>query len=621
MRAGFALTWQSGSGVLIYAIFFGLLAGFVVMPPLLGLLGSLGQFDGNTIVGNYTIVPWILSGRGIVWGLLLLSSSIFLLVLFFAGLFLLFALRAEGRVLRKICLRELWKRLPEVLSVSVRWCLFVVLAALVLGLVPGLGFLVFLREHDINYYLKSRPTEWWIVIGASAVWIGIVGFIFVRALLQISLFFPLWVRRPSGLRACVQESRALTRGHERRLAALMALPIGSVVLVHLLLSLGIFKSMGFLLPLAADSLRGALAVFAGGLLLLVLESFAALCIGVAWICAIWSLLCEELSPAPALEVKAGAVSGRTRTRALRALALAGACAALVVFILHFVVRLPQQPATSRTLVIAHRGGAGEAPENSLAALRRCLYRGFADMLEVDVAMTSDGVLILAHDSDLMRQANDPRKLWEVPWADMRKLTLKTPQSHGKQLAPVARLDEALRLVRGKYPVIVEFKHSKSTPDLVPATVAVVKKLGYMDNIIFMSLDYVDVQAVRAIAPEAKVGYFVSVEMGNYLELKLDCIAPRHTLVTRRIVADARERKMPVFAWTVDDPERIIELLEMGVDAIITNEPARTRKLVDAYFSIPAEARSLLRFRRLWDFLLERKEFQDLAEITGEEYPR
>jgi glycerophosphoryl diester phosphodiesterase len=392
-----------------------------------------------------------------------------------------------------------------------------------------------------------------------------------------------------------------------------------VSLAHLLLSVLVFQSMEALLAHAAVSLHGALGVIAGGILAFVLGSFAVLCAGVAWICATWSLLCEELGPAPAIAPDTAAVTSAVKSRALRALALAGACAALVVFVLHAVVKVPEAPSEKRTLVIAHRGGAGEAPENSVEAFSRAVSNGFSDMLELDVAMSSDGVLILAHDSDLMRQANEPRKLADISWDEMSRLTLKTPQSHGNQFAPMARLEEVLRLVGKQIPVIVEFKHSKRTPGLVPATVAAVKELGLMENILFMSLDLVDVQGVQALAPEAKVGYFVSVEMGNFLDLPLNCIAPRHTLVSRKIIADARARGLPVFAWTVDDPVRVVELLEMGIDGIITNEPTRVREVVDAFFMIPAEARSLLRFRRLWDFLLQREEFQVLTDMAGEEF--
>jgi len=618
MRDGIALVWQSGSGILVYALLFSLLSGVVVLPPLLSLLQVLGRFEENSIVGNYTVLPWVLSGRGLVWGLLLMTSSFFLLVLFLAGLFLIFKMRYESKVLRKIWLNEIWRRLPEILMVSLRWSLVLLAAVVVLGLVPGLGFLLFLREHDINYYLKSQPAEWWWVIGFSAVWISGAAYVLIRILLRISLVFPIWVRKETNLRKSVRESWVTTRGHERRLALLLLLPIGVMSLVHLLLSLGIFQFIETLLPIAAGSRQIVLGVIAGGLLLFVLESFTMLCMGIAWVCAIWSLICESLCPSLAETIKQPEAAGKTRINTLRALVLAGVSVALVVFVFRFVVQLPHQPPRVRTLVIAHRGGAAEAPENSMEAYSFAVSKRASDMLEMDVAMTADGVLLLAHDSDLMRQADEPRLLADMNWEEMRTLVLKTPQSRGNQLAPLARLEDVLSMISTQQTTIVEFKHSKRTPDLVFRTVDAVKGLGLMDHVIFMSLDIEDIQTVRSLAPDARIGYFVSVEMGDYLNLDIDCIAPRHTLVKRKVVAESRERGIPVFAWTVDDPARIIELLDLGVDGIITNEPTRVRKIVDAYFMIPAEVRSLLRFRRLWDFLKERKEFKNLADVASEE---
>lgn len=604
MGRGISLIWQSGSGILVYALLFGLLSAGVLLPPLFELLHVLGRYEGNGIVGNYTVLPWILSGRGALWGILLLSSSVILLILFLAGLFLLFALRRETKVLRRIFLHELWIRLPEIIGVSVRWSLLVLAAVLFLGLVPGLGFLIFLREHDINYYLKSQPVEWWAVLGCSAVWVGAVGFILLRVLLRISLLFPLWVRRPSGIRQAARESWSLTRGHERRLFMLLIIPGVSALIIHLALGLAIFTLMESLLPWFAETMRGILTVIAGSILLFVLESFALLCAGVALICALWSLLCEERCPSP-VKHDAGTIAHRgTDTRIIRSLVLAGTCAALIIYIFYSVVQVPIEEHTKRTLVVAHRGGAAEAPENSLDSFRLALTNGFSDMIEMDVAMTSDSVIILAHDSDLMRQAGDPRKLADIRWDDMSAISLTTPLSRGLHVAPVARLEDALTTIGTQCPMIIEFKHSKRTPELVPRTVTVVKEFGLMTNVVFMSLDYDDILAVQSLAPEALVGYFVSVEMGDFLNLDIDAIAPRHTLVTRAVMKKARNRGLPVFAWTVDDPARILELLDLGVDAIITNEPNRTRKVVDAYFMIPLEVRSLLRFKRLWGFLLD-----------------
>lgn len=614
-RQGAGLAWNFTTGILSYALLFAVCAGLLVLPPLMGLLDLLGRYGGDVIVGNYTILPWMLSGRGLLWTVLLLSSSIFLIVLFFAGLFFLFAMRGGRGTLRRFFLVELRTRLPEILWISLRWSGVTLAAVLLLALAPGLAALVFLREHDINYYLKSRPSEWWSMISISALWVGAIGFLLLRGLMRISLFFPLWVRGHGDLRASAYKSWALTRGYEFRLWCVLAAQLGAVLLVHVLLNVLLFEMVKIVLPMVTGLEYGARAVIAGGLFLLILELFVVLCGGVAWLCGTWTVLCERLCPdaSPSAGMPTGGGGG---SRTLRWLVVLIACGIAVGIALNVVLTLPKKPSQTKTLVIAHRGGAGEAPENSREAVRLAVFRKAADMIEVDVAMTADGVVVLAHDSDLMRQAGDPRQVAEVTWTELRQLTLKAPQSKGLKEARAVRLEDVLKVIGRTRPLILEYKHSRATPELVSKTLALVKKYRLLSRVVFMSLDIEDLREVQELEPDARVGYFVSVEMGNFLKLDLDYIAPRHTLVSRKIVAQLREKKIPVFAWTVDDPVRIIELLGMGVDGIITNEPSKVRKVVNAYFAVPAELRPLLRFRRLWDVLLEEKKFKPLRKAAG-----
>jgi len=345
------------------------------------------------------------------------------------------------------------------------------------------------------------------------------------------------------------------------------------------------------------------------------EYFTMSCAGIAWIAAIWSCLCEYLRPELAGWRTPVPSTGGNGTRTIHAVSLAAVGLVAVVFVVHSVLQAPNLPRRARTLVVAHRGGAGEAPENSLEAYQLAVDTTWADMVEMDVAMTADGVLVLAHDADLMRQADEPRDLADLTWEELRPLVLRTELSRGNQLAPLARLEDVLTVVGKRRPMILEFKQSKRTPQLVEQTVTLVRQFRLLDQVIFMSLNLDDLEAVRAIAPKARVGYFVSVEFGDFMELQLDYIAPRHTLIDRNIIRQARERDVEVLAWTVDDPVRVLELLELGVDAIITNEPTHVRKLVDAYFRISPEARSLLRYRQFWDFFAQQREFMDLAALV------
>ena len=86
-------------------------------------------------------------------------------------------------------------------------------------------------------------------------------------------------------------------------------------------------------------------------------------------------------------------------------------------------------------VIAHRGGAGEAPENTWTAVEHVAELGLTWM-ETDLRVSADGLVILSHDSDLMRTAADPRGIGELTWKELSELDA----GDGR---PPVRLDDAL----------------------------------------------------------------------------------------------------------------------------------------------------------------------------------
>lgn len=102
--------------------------------------------------------------------------------------------------------------------------------------------------------------------------------------------------------------------------------------------------------------------------------------------------------------------------------------------------------------IAHRGlhnNKGAAPENSLAAFRLAVEKGYG--IELDVRLTGDGDLVIMHDPTLKRACRDERAVNMVPAAELRKMTLFT----SKERIPLFR--EALEVIGGKVPLVVEIK--------------------------------------------------------------------------------------------------------------------------------------------------------------------
>ena len=266
----------------------------------------------------------------------------------------------------------------------------------------------------------------------------------------------------------------------------------------------------------------------------------------------------------------------------------------------------QDVPTTSPLVIAHRAGAADAPENTLAALDRAIKDGAADLIEIDVTPTLGGELVVAHDKDLMKQANDPRIIRETPYAALRTTDIGKRFDAAFEGQRLERLESFLAACHGQVPMIVEFKHGAGTT-LVKDTVALVRKMEMEDDVILMSLELGEIRDVQALAPEIAVGYFASVEMGDLRKLDVGILGIKDGMAEPGFVRDIQEQGGKIYVWTIDDPMRMVELIEMGVDGIITNDPNLAADIVRRFEALKPEQRVLLQFRDFWKVLKRKRE--------------
>src|SRR6185503_9581025 len=118
----------------------------------------------------------------------------------------------------------------------------------------------------------------------------------------------------------------------------------------------------------------------------------------------------------------------------------------------FLVNRGQLPA----LIIAHRGASAEAPENTLAAFRLAADQK-TDFIELDVQESADGQVLVAHDSDLMKVAQEPTKIWEGDAATLRSIDIGSYKDRRFASERVPTLAEALAVCKGRCRVVVELK--------------------------------------------------------------------------------------------------------------------------------------------------------------------
>jgi glycerophosphoryl diester phosphodiesterase len=219
------------------------------------------------------------------------------------------------------------------------------------------------------------------------------------------------------------------------------------------------------------------------------------------------------------------------------------------------------------LVVAHRGASAlNPPGNTLEAFASARELG-ADWVELDVHALSDGGLVVHHDPVLP----DGRSLHEIcavdlpVWVPLLDASIATCESMGVNVEIKADGPQALR-------------HA-----LIADTVALLLSLGDPDRFLITSFDGGILASVRAMAPTLRTGFLTSSD--PMVDGMLDEIAaaghgavnPWHPVVTQEMVEAAHLRGLTVNVWTVDDPVRIRQLAEFGVDAIITNVPDQCRR--------------------------------------------
>jgi glycerophosphoryl diester phosphodiesterase len=226
------------------------------------------------------------------------------------------------------------------------------------------------------------------------------------------------------------------------------------------------------------------------------------------------------------------------------------------------------------IAFAHRGGAGEHPENSMAAFEHAVRLGYR-YLETDVHVTSDGVLVAFHDARLDRVTDRAGRISELPWAEVRRARLPDQ-------SPVPLLEDVL----GTWPdvrVNIDPKHDGSVVPLVDA----LRRTEAFDRVCVSAFSDRRLARFRRLtahqvctgAAPGEIGRLRLASWGGFLgPLAAACVQVpvsygRLPVVDGRFLAAAHRRQLPVHVWTIDDGAAMERLLDLGIDGIMTDRPA------------------------------------------------
>lgn len=228
-------------------------------------------------------------------------------------------------------------------------------------------------------------------------------------------------------------------------------------------------------------------------------------------------------------------------------------------------------------VIAHRGGGGLAPENTLAAIRTGAQRGFAGV-EFDVMLSRDSVPVLIHDETLERTTNGTGAVASAAWEDLAALDAGTWFGAAFAGEPLPRYEDAARLCvdLGLW-ANVEIKPAggfeRETGRVVAAMSAALWRAAPVAPLV-SSFSTDALEAAAAAAPGLARGLLVEAIPDDWRNavVRLGCVSLhcsfRHlTMEQARAVKDAG---CALLCYTVNDPATARELFAWGVDAVVTD---------------------------------------------------
>ncbi|KQV29685.1 hypothetical protein ASC97_23225 [Rhizobium sp. Root1203] len=564
-----------------------------LLMPLIGLLlGIVVAFSGRSAMTDQDIARLLLTPFGALAAAAALSLGIAAAALDVTLMMYTLAVRERHAfpAIRR-GLGFVVPRFPRLVRFGLGLLLRVLAIALPFGLAMAATAYWLLRDYDINYYLTYHPPQALFAAAIIAVLATLMGLVMLSFLTRWGFALQLVVGLGVAPRTAFKESAALLQG--RTLSLLWQIVVLITFRFGMAAALAaLFGAMiGGVPSLLGDSLRPIAAMTFFLLLVwwLMNTAVSALANG-----ALARLLLTEFSEASGQEglpLTATADAGSGRRMPLWAILVsAGACVAAGLFVTEALLARMSSPRTVE--IIAHRGAAGARPENTMAAVLKAIDDG-ADWVEIDVQETADGEVVVAHDSDFMKSAGVDLKIWNATMSDIAGIDIGSSFDPAYAAERTPTLRDVLTAARGRSKVMIELKYYGHNVDLENKVARIVEETGMTDNISVMSLKLPIVERMQELRPRWRTGILAARAIGDLSKLDADFIAVNTGQASVGLVKRSAAEGKKLYVWTVDEPVKMSRMISIGVDGLITNQPALARQVMEQRNTLSLPERLLL----------------------------
>lgn len=251
---------------------------------------------------------------------------------------------------------------------------------------------------------------------------------------------------------------------------------------------------------------------------------------------------------------------------------------------------PVSPAPNKSVaIIAHRGGAGLAPENTLASFRNGLALN-ADYVEMDAQLSKDGVVVIIHDPTINRTTDGKGNVVDFTLTQLQTFNAAAAYANGtteRQAIPTfAQVLDLAKPTNVRVEVEVKLTAQNARyPGLEQKMIDEINAHGMLDRVQISSFDFDSLKEVKKISPRTRTvalissDYFRSNDISQPVKtvdqmqgLGVEIIAINKDFLGVKLIEEAHIRKIQIEVWTVDKEEEMNKFIAMSVDGIISNRP-------------------------------------------------
>lgn len=553
---------------------------FAVLTPLISFLfQSFLALTGHEILADFDILKFFRHPLGGITMILAGGAILSVLALELATLLaILIAARHRRSLSTFDAFRISLYRARSVYLLCVRILISVMLISVPFLIIGGGVYALLLTDRDINFYLNQRPPKFWLavsLIGCDLVtMVSLIG----RRLIDWSLALPIQLFTNASTRESLRRSQDIVAGQRWAIATSFLFLFAAMVFGSLISSAVVIALLRWALPWALQSLWPLVFTLGMFLFLWTLLQVATNVLFNIFVASIIArFFTESFTGHIHLPLKKSVEAGFA-ARLNRGRLIAGMIIGVLLATLIGVTSIESIEFEDNVEITAHRGASAVAPENTLASVQQAMDDD-TDWVEIDVQESLDGVVVVAHDSDLMKVAGVATKIWNATFEDLRKIDIGSSFDERFKDERIPTLQEVLKICQGKVKVNIELKYYGHDQDLERKVIGIVEQLDMQSDVAIMSLKLSGIRKVRALRPDWKVGLLTSVAAGDLTRTDVDFFAVNTRLAKRRLIQNAHRRGQEIQVWTVNDPLAMSTLMSRGVDNIITDRPALARKVL------------------------------------------